>query len=154
MMQRLWIPGKMPNTNDIVSASGKHGAGSRFKTKRWNRYSEMKRLWSEEIRIHALQRRLRPITETCWTFMFAEGNRFRDPDNFVAGGWKIIFDALQDCGLLRGDGWKHVTDLKPYWTVDQEDPGVFVVISKEVICPRWEDAFTLYEEYKAEQQHG
>ena len=74
-------------------------------------------------------------------------------------GYHFFCATEYDCEGLKGYGysnfhWREDRFRPEIWTVDQEDPGVFVVMSKEVVCPRWEDAFTLYEQYKAEQQHG
>lgn len=157
-MQMLWIPGPMPNLNDVIAAAGSFSPGAhsqdrRHRGHRWTRYNNMKQKWSAEIMIYARQRQLRPITETCFAFMIAEPDKRRDPDGFISGALKIIFDALQECRLLRGDGWRHVTDLKPYWTIEREAPGVLIIMSKDVVCPLWEHAFTLYEEFRRDE-HG
>jgi hypothetical protein len=158
MIQQLWIAGAMPNLNDIIHASGSVGKqGGRAVSRgcytagaRWNAYNDVKRKWSHEIMVFARQRRLRPLNEKCFTFLFVERNMRRDPDNFIGGGMKIIFDALQECRLLAGDGWKQVQDIKTYWTVEKDDPGVFLVASSEVVCPLWADAFSMYQKYKTE----
>lgn len=60
-------------------------------------------------------------------FGWAEPNTRRDPDNFCAGGRKVVLDALVRAGVLPGDGWKHVAGWCDEWLVSSE-PGVSVTL--------------------------
>lgn len=68
-----------------------------------------------------------------FTFHWVEKNHRRDLDN-IAAGKKLIIDGLVVCGILAGDGWKHVTGFSDLFTVVDEDtpnPGVMVEIEEE-----------------------
>lgn len=131
----------MPGMNEVIKACntadwGKHG-------RRWNRYNELKLSWTREIQVFANQRNLAPIATKCFTFVFAEKARQRDPDNFISGGMKLIFDSLVTCKLMPNDGWKYVEDIKTYWHVDAEAPGVMLIMTRVPITT-FEQAFSIY----------
>lgn len=145
-MQTLWIPGPLPGMNDVIKTCkvadfGKHG-------KRWNAYNELKGRWSREIELYARQTGMRSLIGGYFTFMWAESDRRRDPDNITGGGHKIIFDALVGAGFIDNDGWKHVHGFADYWLVDNERPGVLVMITKSATLD-WDAAHSAFQEQKA-----
>jgi hypothetical protein len=51
---------------------------------------------------------MRPFGPSMLLYVFWEADRRRDPSNVVGGGVKIVEDALQAAGYMRGDGWGDV----------------------------------------------
>jgi len=110
----LRLYGRRPGLNEIVSADRTaRMAGARLK--------------ANEMRAVALAaRNLKPIPGGFWLFVWMEPNRRRDPDNIAAGGVKVIFDGLQDAGIIRRDGWEQVRGLLNAQVIDKARPGVLV----------------------------
>lgn len=129
MSRTLWIPGPMPNLNDIIAACNstiKTRSGKVLRGLRWN---SMKQEHGARVRLHAHAQHFDPIAGPVhFDVEFVEPNRKRDPDGIVAGGVKIIFDALQEAGLMQNDGWTHVLSINPTWRVDKLQPGVRVTV--------------------------
>lgn len=126
-MSLLWVPGPLPGLNEIIDAclSGKSittKGGKRFKTNPW---SPKKAKWGKTIGDLAHEQEFR-IDGTCWTYLCIEEERRRDKSNVLSGAMKVIEDALQDCKLLKNDGWKQVRDIVPYFAVGS--PGVLVSV--------------------------
>jgi hypothetical protein len=93
----------------------------------------MKRKWSSVIKTIVHECWIEPIKgHVFFTFTWREPTRRRDPHN-VAGGAKIIFDALQQQGIIEGDGWK-VLGPPGGWVdrfeIDKENPGVLVEMER------------------------
>lgn len=149
-MECFWISGRMPNLNDIIGASASYDRNpARRGRKRWSQYNELKQVWSREILMHSKGRGLKAITTTCFCFMFVEPNRMRDPDNFISGGMKMIFDGMKDARLIPNDGWSEVQEIRTYWTVDKENPGVLVIMTKDPgPVDTWQKAHAIYSAYK------
>jgi hypothetical protein len=95
----------------------------------------MKKKWAGIISHAARNQNFEPIQKGHFSYYFLEPNRRRDPSNFVAGGIKLIEDALQGGLLLTGDGWKNVRSITPFWDVDKENPGV-MLITGDMYRPR------------------
>lgn len=128
-MQKLWIRGRLPGLNEILDAR-------MVRRGRWNRYSELKRTWANQVALQARVQRTVPIAAGAFTYLFVEPDRRRDPSNIAAGGVKLIEDALQAAGLLEGDGWSVVRDLRCHWMVDRARVGVLVVVGDDVLGKR------------------
>lgn len=62
-------------------------------------------------------------------YTWREPNRKRDKDN-IAFARKFIQDALVKIGVLQGDGWDWVDGFSDSFEVDQENPGVTIVITE------------------------
>ena len=118
-MSRLFVPGPLPGLNEILRAKGARFRGGN------NGYNKMKMAWAETVGMLAHAAGWKPEGK-CFTYLFRERDMRRDPSNFVAGGVKLIEDALQDCGLLENDGWKQVEAFAAHWLVDKETPGATV----------------------------
>ena len=146
-MQTLWIPGPLPGLNEIIAAcnlsTGQSGYG-----RRWNAWNEMKQKWTWDIRIQANAAGNKAFLGTYFTFMFAEPNRRRDPDNFVAAGHKIVLDACVSGGFMKNDGWKNVEGFADYWVHDPERPGLLVMVTRTNVMPR-EEAYIELQRNKA-----
>lgn len=116
-MIRLWIPGPLPGLNEIIDAKAR-------KRGKWDAYADMKRKWGGTIALLAQAQRLERIPdESVFTYLFIEPNRRRDPSNIVAGGVKLIEDALQEAGVLENDGWKSVAGIRAYWALADVNNG-------------------------------
>jgi hypothetical protein len=61
-----------------------------------------------------------------------EKDKRRNKDNIIAGGLKLILDALQAEGVIKNDGWKEIgtLDLDNFF-VDKLNPRIEVEIWEE-----------------------
>ena len=125
-MQTLWVPGRLPGLNDIIEGGRGAGKGT------GRAWQHEKRNWEHKIGLLAHVQGLKRFDAACFTYLFVEPNKRRDPSNFTAGGVKIIEDALQ-AFWVENDGWKHVLGMAKYWLCDPDNPGVFVIIGNEVL---------------------
>jgi len=120
-MIKFTIPGRLPGMNEIITASGQH----------WAKWHKQKKEAKELVQLFALAARIKPIngraaiTITCY-----EPNRRRDIDNVQSGAGKIILDALQDLGILKGDGQKYISRVDYEVEVDKQNPRVEVEIKE------------------------
>lgn len=119
----LWIPGRLPSLNDLMLDRGQRIQGK----KQWR------------LAIAALANadgtprfeRGAHVHIEC-----VEPNEKRDPDGFTGGAAKVVLDAFKHCGVLNGDGWKHVRSLAYGWRVDKDEPGVLVtLVEPEELAP-------------------
>jgi hypothetical protein len=126
MVQRLWIPEKMPGMNQILHARGvvQRGRGSA----RGNAYNTMKRKWHKKIRALCLEQRIHPVEAAEFRFTWYEPDRRRDPDNISSGGRKIILDSLVAAEILPGDGWRNVRGFREEFVASSGLIGVAVEI--------------------------
>lgn len=63
------------------------------------------------------------------TFKWYEQTKRRDLDN-VAFAKKFIQDALVECKVLAGDGWRHIVGFTDEFYIDKENPRIEVIISE------------------------
>lgn len=118
----FFIPGPLPGLNELIDA--------RMRRKgKWNAYSDLKRQWEGIIGAVARVADVPefPSTVQIW-YEFHEPTTRRDPSNVVAGGIKLIEDALVKLGRLKGDGWKVMKAFYPTWRHSKDRPGVRVTI--------------------------
>ena len=113
-LQSLFIPGRMPGLNEIIEAAGTRKG-------KWNAYMTLKSKWGDVIAAHARIQRFAEVKDGHFTYLFEEPDRRRDPSNVIAGGVKLIEDALQEAGLLANDGWGEVLSIRPYFTVGERE---------------------------------
>src|SRR5512139_442853 len=105
MTRELWIPARMPGLNELVGENPYV-------------YNKAKQKWSHVIGILARAQRFEPVTSPAhFVYEFVEPDRKRDPSNFCFAAAKFIEDALQVAGLLKNDGWKHVSSFAFTWKV-------------------------------------
>jgi Holliday junction resolvase RusA-like endonuclease len=123
-MQKLTIPIALPSLNEHLALCNLN----RFAGARAKKGIEESIGWA--IRAS----RLKPIDErVAMRIDWYEAARRRDFDN-VCSAKKFILDALQKQGILKGDGWRHLADPKPfseYFHVDRASPRVEVRIYTE-----------------------
>ncbi len=115
-MQKLIIPGKLPGLNDLL-----HGHwASRSKTKA----EAMKVVgWCCKEQKIAQVGKFATAEIRCY-----EPNAKRDDDNVTGGAAKIILDALQNMGILAGDGRKYLRCVKHPADIDRNNPRIEVTI--------------------------
>lgn len=136
-MQRLWIPGRIPGLNEIIEASVASGPVD-ARGKRSSSYRRDKKALTATIDILVGWQKVKPMAAGYFTYLFCEPNRRRDPSNFVAGGVKVIEDALRKAGVIPGDGWNVVRGYAPYWICDPTSPGVAVYLTIDRVLERGE----------------
>jgi hypothetical protein len=132
LTQTLFIPGPLPGLNEIIDAKARTSKTAGSGGRRWDAYSDMKRALGVKVMLVARARGFKKIEKPAiFMFEFLEPNRRRDPDNFVSGGKKVIFDALQEAGLLENDNWEWVKGFPCSWRVDKLAPGVILTVMEE-----------------------
>lgn len=118
-MQKLTILGEFPDLNSIIDASKQH----------WAKYHVFKKQYTDYVTMIA-KTHLQPVTkypvsiQTTWYCP----TRRKDPDN-VAAGKKFILDGLVEAGILKGDAWKHISELHDSFFVDKENPRVEISLT-------------------------
>lgn len=61
-----------------------------------------------------------------------EPNARRDVDNVTSGAGKVILDALQEIGVLQGDGRKYIAQvIYSAVEVDRKNPRVEISIEED-----------------------
>lgn len=151
-MITLWIPTRMPGLNELFEARmvRSRNAGS---PKQWNRYSDMKRQWGSNIKLLCFKRRFEFIERSCFTYLFVEPNRGRDKSNVIGGGVKLIEDGLIEAGIIKGDGWAVVNDIRPY-VIEREFAGVLMVAHETRVLERDEMIELMEKEYERGREEG
>lgn len=121
MKQRFVIDDRLPGYNDLHQQP-------------WYKSRRIKQNAMDTVMWYARIAGLKPIQGRCIvTITCYEPNARRDVDNVKAGANKVILDALQQMGILKGDGRKYVADTyNPPVEVDRRNPRVEVVIEDEV----------------------
>lgn len=100
MTQTFTIPGRLPGYNELH----KHP---------WQAARRVKQEAMDAVIWAARAARIQPVQGRCVVKICCyEPNRRRDVDNVKAGANKVILDALQQMGILKGDGQKYVADVK------------------------------------------
>ena len=122
--QKLWIEGRFPGLNDILEAAHKR---QRIGTLVVPRYVAMKRNYTEIVIMTAKAQAIRPVERAFFVFRWVEKDRRRDLDN-IAAARKFVLDGLVEAGVLKTDGWNHVSGWIDKFEVIKAKPGVEVEI--------------------------
>lgn len=109
MIQTLWIPGPLPNLNELLDGKARSWRGRKAFT-RQNIYNRIKQDWTSRVATFAKAARLYPVQGPIRfiAIWHAESRRL-DPDNLAAGGRKVILDGLVKAEIIENDGWKQVS---------------------------------------------
>jgi hypothetical protein len=91
-------------------------------------YSKLKRKWTDDVALLAKAARLPKVTRARFSFQWFERSRRRNPDNFCAGGRKMILDGLVNAGVLENDGWTQIVGWRDEWVLHLSLSGVAVQI--------------------------
>lgn len=113
------IPGQLPGYNQL---KGKH----------WTESARIKREAMEVVMWSAKAAKVQPVhSQVIVKIQCYEPNKRRDPDNVNFGACKVILDALQQIGILTGDGRKYIHELiTPMPEVDRKNPRVEIEITE------------------------
>lgn len=129
MTASLWVPGPLPNLNELIKAKGRPS---------WSKqsYTTLKKQWTDDVWKLAKAARLAKFPgRVALSFHWFERDRRRDPDNVAAGGRKLVLDGLVAAGVLQGDGWAVVDGWSDRFDVagaggQNLGPGVGVTITE------------------------
>lgn len=116
---KFFIDQQLPDLNSYVNAC----RGNSYKA------NNMKKKAEQVVKLCA-ERTLQGVKITNPVFMrytWIEPNKRKDKDN-IAHAKKYVQDALVSCGILAGDGWRHITGFEDKFEIDKENPGVVVEI--------------------------
>lgn len=108
-----------PGLNDFTGAINRNRhVGAKMKKK------------FEEMACREIERQLKGVrikNDVRINYIFYEADKRRDPSNIVAFAVKVIEDALQDCKVLKNDGW-NIRGYGQDFFVDKKNPRIEVVI--------------------------
>lgn len=115
MPQSFTVTGRLPGYNEL-------------KARCWQEAARRKHDAMREVQIAAMAAKIRPIRKKITvTIRCFEPNARRDVDNVTAGAGKVILDALQEIGVLAGDGRKYVEQvIYEQVEIDRKNPRVEV----------------------------
>lgn len=119
MVQKFVVPGNLPGLNLLIAAN----RANRYKGAKLKRDADMQVIAAIR-KCHIGRVRNYPVEVRIW---FYEKDHRRDIDNIYSGG-KYILDALQDAGILQGDGQKYVDSLRYGHHTDPARPRIEVEI--------------------------
>jgi len=122
LLPHFTIPGTMPSLNEYLAETGrKPQIGGKLKR-------EYKMLASSYIRRDL--KRWKATKPVVLHYVFYEPNMKRDHDNVFSFASKSIQDALQECGVIENDGWKHILNFTHDFYVDRINPRIEVYIEE------------------------
>lgn len=109
-----------PTLNDFIDAMNR------------NRFigAQMKKKY-ERIANEAIREQLKGVKIDRKVFIeytYYEADKRRDKSNINAFAVKVIEDALQDCGVLKNDGWSDIAGYSQYFKIDKDNPRIEVLI--------------------------
>lgn len=115
MGQHFTITGRLPGYNEL-------------KARCWQESARRKADAMREVQIAAMAARIKPVRQRISiTIRCFEPNAKRDVDNVTAGAGKVILDALQEIGVLAGDGRKYIEQVVySKVEVDRKNPRIEV----------------------------
>ena len=105
-----------PALNDFIGAMNR------------NRFvgAQMKKKY-ERIANEAIRTQLKGVRIAKKVFI-DEADKRRDKSNINAFAVKVIEDALQDCKVLKNDGWDNIAGYSQYFKIDKNNPRIEVLI--------------------------
>ena len=117
MKQQFTVSGRLPGYNEL-------------KARCWQEAARRKAEAMREVQLAAMIARIRPVrSQVTVTISCYEPNARRDVDNVTSGAGKVILDALQEIGVLQGDGRKYIAQvIYSAVEVDRKNPRVEVEI--------------------------
>jgi len=112
----------LPNLNDYTKAQ----RANRYAGAQMKKDAETKIGWYIMQQLNGVR-----ITKPVWMhYRWIEPNERRDLDNISAFGRKVIQDALVSCGVLVGDGWKHIKGFSDEFSIDKQAPRIEITIDE------------------------
>ena len=122
MIQTFTISGRLPGINDYTAAQRRNKYGGAKMKKAAQKHVEAE-IWAARLRTVDSRARL--------VYTFYEPNRRRDMDNISGFAHKVIQDALVNCRILSGDGWKNITGMTDVFKIDSDNPRIEVTLVSE-----------------------
>ena len=115
MGQHFTITGRLPGYNEL-------------KARCWQESARRKADAMREVQFAAMAARIRPVWGKVTVIISCyEPNARRDVDNVTSGAGKVILDALQEIGVLQGDGRKYIEQVVySKVEVDRKNPRIEV----------------------------
>lgn len=117
--KRFFVRGSLPTLNEYTKAS----RGNIYASAKMKKNAEEIIIWEARSQLKGWKTE-HPVF-LC--FHWIEKDKRRDHDN-VAFAKKFVQDALVNCGILLGDGWKHVVGFVDLFSIDKNNQGVEVTI--------------------------
>jgi hypothetical protein len=119
---KFTIPGRLWDLNDIINISKTH----------WGAYKEEHDKKLEDIGWCIVSSNPEFMKRIGIKIVWYESSRHRNKDDIVAGGLKLILDALQAEGVIKNDGWKEIGTVDVFnFEVDKQNPRIEVSIWEE-----------------------
>ena len=116
MTQKLIIHGRLPGYNQL-------------NTGHWAARNRIKQHSMKLVGWHIKAQKIKPVIgKATVTIRCYESDRRRDPSNVRAGAEKILLDSLQECGIIRDDNARWLTDTPATVEYDKANPRVEIVI--------------------------
>lgn len=115
-MLKFKIKGRLPGLNEIIDSSRNN----------YHQANELKKQSMQDVGWFIPKKIIRKPCEVYLTFY--EPNERRDCDNIIAGGSKVILDALVLSGVLLGDSRKYVKQVHSLVFTDRKNPRIEVEI--------------------------
>lgn len=116
----ITIPGRLPGLNEYIDACREHRM----------RGAAVKKAAQEQCAWAMIDAKRKGIHfERCNVkITWYEKNGRRDPDNVSGFGRKVIFDALQQMGIIDNDGRKQIARITEFWEVDKYNPRIEITL--------------------------
>ena len=122
MTQSFAVPLPLPQLNDVLRDAKRH----------WSRYSTPKRQHTHHVAWLAKVAKLRPVDgPVAMICIWHPRDRRVDPDN-VAHGLKYIADGLVVAGVLPGDGYQVIREIRHLFAAPDRDNARVEVAIEEV----------------------
>lgn len=132
MRQCVYLPLSLMTLNEMIDAQARARLVTNKATGKQVRisaYTGKKKQATAEVAL-LCRAGLVAVRAAFYTFLHVRTARNEDPDNFVAGAHKFVFDGLKASGVIPNDGWKQVLGFADFWQTG-ERPGVLVAIDPE-----------------------
>ncbi len=120
-MQKLIIPGELPDFNSIIDDSKKH----------WAVYSKQKKKLTWDIALIIKSQKLKPVRKYPIKIKFIWNckNRMKDPDN-ICSAKKFCIDALKEAQIIIDDSFKYIAGFTDEFYIDKNNPRIEVFIEE------------------------
>jgi len=119
---KFTIKGKLWSLNEVIDNAKQH----------WGAYKDPHDQMIEDIGWAIVSSNPEVMERIGIKIAWYEKDMRRNKDNIIAGGLKLILDALQDVKVIKNDGWKEIgtLDLDNFY-VDKLNPRIEVEIWEE-----------------------
>ena len=118
----ITIPGNLPGMNEFIAACNRHKMAG----------AAMKKTAQEQCAWAMMDAKRKGVHfDRCDAqITWYEKNSRRDPDNISGFGRKVIFDALQQMGVIDNDGRKQIASITEFWKIDRQNPRIEIVLTE------------------------